>query len=70
MNITVAMNFHSVVIFFFLFCIIICILFYVMYVLSCLRCSDLNYSMKLNASGTLSIQEFRVLWKRLLFYLV
>uniref|UniRef100_A0A8C5UFH9 Calpain 14 n=1 Tax=Malurus cyaneus samueli TaxID=2593467 RepID=A0A8C5UFH9_9PASS len=30
-----------------------------------LRCFDLNSPTKLNATGTLSIQEFRVLWKRL-----
>uniref|UniRef100_U3KA85 Calpain 14 n=1 Tax=Ficedula albicollis TaxID=59894 RepID=U3KA85_FICAL len=33
------------------------------------KCFDLNSPTKLNATGTLSIQEFRLLWKRLLFYL-
>lgn len=32
-------------------------------------CQSILALLDLNASGTLSIQEFRVLWKRLLFYL-
>ncbi|NXT44928.1 CAN14 protein, partial [Pelecanoides urinatrix] len=33
-------------------------------------CQSILALLDLNASGTLSIQEFRVLWKRLLFYLL